>query len=93
MSPNASEGAASEATLPTRWRRFGTFVRSKLTWGRLYRATSYLKSALWTVPLVAIMLVFLLAPALRAFDAWLRWRFSAGSNLPVLPRCTRPSSR
>ena len=35
---------------------YDDFVRSKLTWGRLYRATSYLKSALWTVPLVAIVL-------------------------------------
>jgi len=32
------------------------FVKRHLTWGRLYRATSYLKSALWTVPLVAIVL-------------------------------------
>ena len=29
----------------------------KLRWDRLYRATSYLKSALWTVPLFAIAIV------------------------------------
>jgi hypothetical protein len=28
------------------WQRSGRFVRSKLTWNRVYRATSYLKSAL-----------------------------------------------
>jgi len=46
----------------------------EFTWGRIYRLTSYLKSALWTVPLIAIALVLLLAPVLRAFDAWLGWR-------------------
>ena len=51
------------------------FVRSHLTWGRIYRATSYLKSALWTVPIIAIALELLLAPAMRGLDAWLRWRF------------------
>ena len=59
-----------------RWRRFRSFVRSKLTWGRIYRATSYLKSALWTVPIVAIALDLLLAPMLRALDSWLRWRLT-----------------
>ena len=57
-----------------RWREFRQFVRRHLTWGRLYRTTSYLKSALWTVPLVAIVLEQMLAPLLRALDAWLRWR-------------------
>ena len=50
------------------------FVRSNLTWGRVYRATSYLKSALWTVPIIAIVLVHLLAPMLRGLDSWLDWR-------------------
>ena len=57
-----------------RWREFRHFVRRHLTWGRLYRTTSYLKSALWTVPLVAIVLEQLLAPLLHALDAWLLWR-------------------
>jgi len=57
-----------------RWLEFRHFVRSHLTWGRLYRTTSYLKSALWTVPLVAIVLEQMLAPLLRTLDAWLHWR-------------------
>jgi len=57
-----------------RWREFRHFVRRHLTWGRLYRMTSYLKSALWTVPLVAIVLEQMLAPLLRTLDAWLHWR-------------------
>ena len=44
-----------------------------MTWGRLYRATSYLKSALWTVPLIAIALVLLIAPLIHALDVWQRW--------------------
>ena len=60
----------------TRWNQTRRFVRRHLAWGRLYRATSYLKSALWTVPLVAIVLEQLLAPLLRALDAWLRWRLA-----------------
>src|SRR6476619_4464440 len=55
---------------------FMLFVKRHLTWGRLYRATSYLKSALWTVPLVAIVLEMALVPWLRALDAWLHWRLS-----------------
>ena len=57
-----------------RWRQFTRFVRRHLTWGRVYRTTSYLKSALWTVPLVAIVLELLLAPLIHALDAWQRWR-------------------
>ena len=39
--------------------------RRKLNWSRVYRASSYLKSALWTVPLIAIAIVFSAAPVLR----------------------------
>ena len=60
----------------TSWGGFIPFVKRHLTWGRLYRATSYLKSALWTVPLVAIVLEMALVPWLRALDAWLHWRLS-----------------
>ena len=60
----------------TSWGGFMPFVKRHLTWGRLYRATSYLKSALWTVPLVAIVLEMALVPWLRALDAWLHWRLS-----------------
>ncbi len=66
--------ASARRSLADRWRRARAFVESKLTWNRLYRATSYLKSALWTVPLFAIVLVLLSAPVLRAVDAWLGWR-------------------
>ena len=59
----------------TSWGEFMGFVKRHLAWARLYRATSYLKSALWTVPLIAIVLEMVLAPLIRKLDAWLHWRF------------------
>ncbi len=74
MSLNANH-PPPDSTPTSRWLRFRNFVRSKFTWARLYRTTSYLKSALWTVPLVAIALELLLAPIIRALDEWQRWHF------------------
>ena len=59
----------------TSWGEFMGFVKRHLAWARLYRATSYLKSALWTVPLIAIVLEMVLAPLIRKLDSWLHWRF------------------
>ncbi len=67
-SPLPNETGATAA----RWHR----LRDRLSWNRLYRATSYLKSALWTVPIVAIALVLLVTPFLHALDAWLGLRLS-----------------
>jgi len=52
------------------------FLKSRMVWGRLYRATSYLKSALWTVPFLSLLLVLMIAPVLRYLDARLGWRLS-----------------
>jgi uncharacterized membrane protein len=51
-------------------------LRSLLVWSNVYRATSYLKSALWTVPFVAIVCVLIFAPLLRIVDGWLGWRLA-----------------
>ena len=51
------------------------YIRRKLVWSNIYRATSYLRSALWVVPIVSILLVLAIAPVLRVLDAWLEWRF------------------
>ena len=45
-------------------------------WNSLYRTTSYLRSALWTIPFLAIVLVLAIAPALRALDGRLGWRIT-----------------
>jgi len=76
MPPNSTDTnpPPADAHALSMWQRAGRFVRSKLTWNRVYRATSYLKSALWTVPLFAIVLVLASAPVIRQLDAWLGWR-------------------
>jgi uncharacterized membrane protein len=47
-----------------------------LVWNNLYWTTSYLKSALWIVPFLAILLVLAVMPVLRWLDGWLGWRIS-----------------
>jgi uncharacterized membrane protein len=56
------------------FQRAELYVKRNLLWSRLYRTTSYLKSTLWIVPFVAIVLVYMIAPVVRALDAWLDWR-------------------
>ena len=56
------------------WHRAEHYVRRKLVWNNIYRATSYMRSALWLIPFLAIVLVLAIAPALRMLDAWLGWR-------------------
>ena len=76
MTPNPSDTDPPPPAppVPTWWDRARRFVTSKLTWNRVYRVTSYLKSALWTVPFVAIVLVLASGPVIRQLDAWLGWR-------------------
>ena len=80
MTAKTEPGQTAEATdsaspIAIGWLRRGEeLVRRKLLWHRLYRVTSYLKSALWTVPLIAIVLVLAVAPGLRLLDSWLGWR-------------------
>ncbi len=78
MSQNAGGNREGHlvATTATRWRGVRRFVATKLTWNRLYGATSYLKSALWTVPILAILIELIVAPLVHRFDVWLGWEFS-----------------
>jgi uncharacterized membrane protein len=64
------------ADVRTWWVRAESYVKRKQLWNRVYRTTSYLKSSLWIVPFVAIVLVLAIAPALRVVDGWLGWRIS-----------------
>ncbi|HXZ48761.1 MAG TPA: DUF2254 domain-containing protein [Usitatibacter sp.] len=64
------------ARLLARWRRLERRVRGEITWNRIYRATSYVKSALWVVPLVAIVLDLAFAPVLRELDRALGWKLT-----------------
>jgi uncharacterized membrane protein len=52
-----------------KWRRRAEReARERLTWNRVYRATSYARSALWIVPLFAMLVVIVTVPILRALD-------------------------
>jgi uncharacterized membrane protein len=64
-------GEAPRVAYPERLRRY---LRSRLLWHHSYRILSYLRSALWVVPLFAIVLVFATAPLLRLLDSWLEWK-------------------
>jgi uncharacterized membrane protein len=44
------------------------YIKNTLAWNRLYRSVSYLRSALWFVPVISIVLVMALAPFVRAID-------------------------
>ena len=58
------------------WRRAERSVRRTLVWNNVYRATSYLRSALWIVPFLSILLVLAVAPVLRVLDNRLAWRIT-----------------
>jgi uncharacterized membrane protein len=60
----------------SRWRRLEGYVKRKLLWSRFFRATSYLRSALWIIPFIAIVLVLAITPPLRVLDELLGWRIS-----------------
>jgi len=64
------------ARMTTLQRRAEGYVRSNVAWSVLYRTVSYLRSALWVIPIVSLLLVFAIVPVLRALDRWLVWRVS-----------------
>ena len=76
MTPTPHESDKPGSTLIEQRRAFRGYIRSRLTWGRAYRATSYLKSALWTVPLIAIAIELAIAPMIHALDDWQRWNLT-----------------
>jgi len=59
-----------------RCRRLARRVKGTVAWELVYRTNSYLESALWTVPLIAIVLVLVTVPILRRVDHWLGWQFT-----------------
>jgi uncharacterized membrane protein len=74
MTPIPRESDRPASPLTKRRRELQGYIRSRVTWGRGYRLTSYLKSALWTVPLIAIAIELVLSPMIHALDRWQRWR-------------------
>ena len=79
MDPRQRDLAHVTAAVRRQWRRAEAYVRSQLTWNRLYRATSYSRSALWIIPFMAILLVLVVAPSLVWLDEWLGSRRGFGT--------------
>ena len=75
MSSEPEDGSIA-SRIEARRRALRARIRREVTWKRLYGVGSYVRSALWIVPLVAIALVIVLAPILRELDAWLGWDFT-----------------
>ena len=69
-------GGGSVVIIDSLRRRVERSLRSRLVWNNAYRTTSYLRSSLWVVPIVAIVVVMIVVPVLRVLDGWLGWRFS-----------------
>jgi uncharacterized membrane protein len=49
-------------------------LSGNVTWSRLYRLRSYLRSSLWVVPFIAIPLEIVIARLVHRIDAWLGWQ-------------------
>jgi len=48
-------------------------VAARLGWNKVYRALSYLRSALWIVPIIAVLLAMVLTRVLHALDRFVTW--------------------
>jgi len=73
--PSHERSGNSPVAASTGWMaRTENYLKRQLLWSHAYRAASYLRSSLWIVPFVAIVLVLMLAPLLQVLDGWLGWR-------------------
>jgi uncharacterized membrane protein len=53
--------------------RIRRWLREHLGWNRIYRAASYLRSALWVVPILAVVAERVTYRVLRFVDPWITW--------------------
>ncbi len=53
--------------------RIKRWLREHLGWNRIYRATSYLRSALWVVPILAVIAERIAYRVLHFLDQWVTW--------------------
>ena len=77
-SPRPLRGSRANAAVRASagWRRMERYIKRKLLWSRFFRTHSYMRSALWTIPFVAIVLVLAVTPTLRVLDDVLGWRIT-----------------
>jgi uncharacterized membrane protein len=48
-------------------------VAARLGWNQVYRAVSYLRSALWVVPIIAVLLAMVVTGMLHRIDRFVTW--------------------
>jgi uncharacterized membrane protein len=69
---SAVNGASPDGPGPART-RIERWLREHLGWSRLYRLASYLRSALWVVPILAVVAERVTYRVLRFIDPWVTW--------------------
>jgi uncharacterized membrane protein len=69
---SGATGADSDAAVPALI-RVKRWLREHLGWNRIYRTTSYLRSALWVVPILAVVAERVTYRVLRFVDPWVTW--------------------
>ena len=68
--------AAALTRMRDAWRRAEKRLLSRLAWNRAYRLVSYLRSTLWVVPLVAMLLVLVVTRVLHWVDDYVAWNLT-----------------
>ena len=68
--------ASATARASAGWRRVERYIKRNLLWSRFFRTHSYMRSTIWTIPFVAIVLVLAITPLLRTLDDLLGWRIT-----------------
>ena len=53
--------------------RIKRWLREHLGWNRIYRAISYLRSTLWVVPILAVIVERIAYRVLHFLDQWVTW--------------------
>jgi uncharacterized membrane protein len=70
----------SEVTFVTRisavFERAFERLAGRLPWSRSYRALSYLRSALWVVPIISVLLAVIVTHALQQLDRFVTWNLT-----------------
>jgi uncharacterized membrane protein len=51
-------------------------VADRLAWNKSYRALSYLRSALWVVPILSVLLAIIVTHALQQLDRFVTWNLT-----------------
>ncbi len=69
---SAAAGALPESPQSTRM-HLKRWLREHLGWSRLYRSASYLRSTLWVVPLLAVVLERATYRLLQFVEQWVTW--------------------